>query len=245
MNDESPSRGRGVQSVEVSVRLLIALARNRGPMALSHLASAVDMPAAKVHRYLASFVETGMVQHRRSGTYDLGERAAEVGLAAVGRIDHVNQAADAMPSLVEATGLTAQLSVWGNFGPTIVRWEKSGVPLVTMLGLGSVLPVTRSATGRAFMAHLENRVLQDLIAQEVPDSALHDFDALRARVRAEGVAKADQDFIPGLYALAAPVLDLQLQPAAVVTLISTKPDLLDDDCAARTALLDLVSQRSV
>ena len=107
MNDETPSRGRGVQSVEVSVRLLTALARHPGPMALSHLAAEVDMPAAKVHRYLASFVETGMVQHRRSGTYDLGERAAEIGLAAVGRIDYVNQVADGLPGLVEATGLTA------------------------------------------------------------------------------------------------------------------------------------------
>ncbi|MEL6792802.1 MAG: helix-turn-helix domain-containing protein, partial [Pseudomonadota bacterium] len=59
MKDEAPPRERGVQSVRVGVELLNALARNPGPMTLSRLAAELDMPAAKAHRYLASFVETG------------------------------------------------------------------------------------------------------------------------------------------------------------------------------------------
>ncbi|QPH55644.1 IclR family transcriptional regulator [Pontivivens ytuae] len=237
MTDQSPTRGRGVQSVEVSVNLLTALARHPGPMALSQLAAEVGMAPAKVHRYLASFVETGMVQHRRSGSYDLGPRAAEIGTAAIARIDPVNRAADALPELVEATGFTALLAVWGNLGPTIVRWEKAAVPLVTMLGLGSVLPVTRSATGHAFMAHMPDRLLTDVVAAEAPERTLEDFGDLRMSVREAGLAMADQDFIPGLFALAAPILDLQSRPAAVVTLISTTRDLLDEEHPARMRLV--------
>ncbi|MEM9010926.1 MAG: IclR family transcriptional regulator [Pseudomonadota bacterium] len=237
MNDESPSRGRGVQSVEVSIGLLTALARHPGPMALSQLAAEVGMAPAKVHRYLASFVETGMVQQRSTGSYDLGPRAAEIGTAAIARIDPVNRAADALPALVEETGLTGLLAVWGTLGPTIVRWEKSAVPLITMLGLGSVLPVTRSATGHAFMAHMQDRLLAPAVAEEAPESTLAAFAELRERVRRDGVATADQDFIPGLFALAAPILDLAGRPAAVATLISTTRDLLASDSPARARLL--------
>ncbi len=241
MNDQSSTRSRGVQSVEISVGLLSALAAHRGPMALSELANAVGMAPAKVHRYLASFVESGMVEHRRSGSYDLGPQAAQIGLAAVARIDPVNRAADALSDLVENTGLTALLAVWGNAGPTVVRWERAVTPLVTTLGLGSVLPATRSATGHAFIAHLPDRLVVPMLAEEAPDKTLADFAAVRTRVRETGVAIADQDFIPGLFALAAPILDFDHHPVAVVTLIATAPEIIEVGHTARDQLVSFTS----
>ncbi len=223
---EDGARGR-VQSVEVAVRILSALADGGGPMALSEIAARVGMPAAKVHRYMASFVETGMVDHRRSGLYDLGPMAARVGLAAVARIDPVNRAADGLAALVDEAGATAMLSVWGRAGPVVVRWERARRPLVTALGVGSVLPVLGSATGRAFAGWLPGRVVAQAMAEAgeaVPKGGLAAF---QAGVRAAGLALADRDFIPGLRALAAPVLDLQGQAAAVVTLVTTDAAALD------------------
>lgn len=214
------SRGRGVQSVEVSIRILAALARNGGPMALSAVAEAVGMPPAKVHRYLASFVGTGMAERRRSGTYDLGPLAAEIGVAAIARIDPVNRAADRLPGIVEATGLTGMLSVWGSAGPTIVRWERARDQLITALGVGSVLPVVSSATGRAFLMNLPERVWADRAAAETGRTAATIRDAITAALAADGVHTADGDFIPGLSAMALPVLAGDGHAAGVVTLIA-------------------------
>lgn len=222
-------RGRGVQSVETSVRILRAVAQGGGPMSLSDIAATVGMAPAKVHRYMASFIEAGMIDHRGSGTYDLGPVAAEIGMAAVARVDVVNRAADSMAALVDETGCTAMLSVWGTRGPTVVRWERAATPLVSMLGIGSVLPVTRSATGQAFLAHLPDRVVEEAVRHELGPDTKIDTQALRRAVRARGVATADQDYIPGLYALARPVLDLQGNAAAVITLISTDRALLEED----------------
>lgn len=237
MTDEAGGRGRGVQSVEVSLRILRVLAQGGGPMTLSEIAAGVGMPAAKVHRYMASFVEAGMVDHRRSGSYDLGPLAAEIGLAAVARVDVVNRAADALPSLVEDTNCTAMLSVWGSRGPTVVRWERARVPLVTVLGIGSVLPVLRTATGRAFIAHLPERVVAEALRAESEKAKKAEIAAIREEVRKTGLAAADQTFIPGLFALARPVLDLQGQAAAVITLIATEPSLLDEAGTIRRRLL--------
>ena len=227
-------RGRGVQSVEVSVGLLRALARNGAAMSLSDLATGVGMPAAKVHRYLASFVDSGMVVQQKTGKYDLGPIAAEVGIAAVARIEPVNRAADGLEELVAATGFSAMLAVWGTHGPTVIRWEKAATSLVTTLGVGSVLPVARSATGRVFMAHLPDRLLLPLL--EAENIALDDQESLRAQIKEDGVAYADEEFIPGLYALAAPVMDVQGNVAAVVTLVSTRRDILSTDHPIRDNL---------
>ena len=227
-------RGRGVQSVEVSVNLLTALARHGSAMPLGDLAQAVEMAPAKVHRYLASFVDTGMVRQRKSGAYDLGPRAAEIGIAAVARIDPVNRAADRLSELVEETGLSATLAVWGTHGPTVIRWEKAATGLVTSLGLGSVLPVTRSATGRIFLARLPDRLLSDLVRREGQE--LSDLADLRRQIDAEGFATADQEFIPGLFAVACPVTDAQGGTAAVVTLVGQRGDILHPDHPVREQL---------
>lgn len=232
-------RGRGVQSVEVSVTLLTALARHGGAMNLGELAQVVAMAPAKVHRYLASFVDTGMVRQRKSGSYDLGPRAAEIGIAAVARVDPVNRAADGLSALVEETGLSATLAVWGTHGPTVIRWEKAATSLVTTLGLGSVLPVTRSATGRIFLAYLPDRLLSGLVQNE--GAALPELSGIRANIRASGFATADQEFIPGLFALACPVLDVQGTPAAVVTLVGMNGDILKPDHPIRSTLTTFCS----
>mgnify|MGYP003644202176 CR=1 FL=1 len=227
-------RGRGVQSVEVSVGLLTALARHGAAMSLSDLAQAADMAPAKVHRYLASFVDCGMVRQRKSGKYDLGPRAAEIGIAAVARIDPVNRAADGLSGLVEQTGLSATLAVWGTHGATVIRWERAATALVTTLGVGAVLPVTRSATGRVFLAYLPDRLLTDLVVAE--GTTLPAMAAIRAEVRASGIATADREFIPGLSALACAVMDAQGAPAAVVTLVATDRSVLDAGHPARAQL---------
>jgi DNA-binding IclR family transcriptional regulator len=233
-------RGRGVQSVEVSVTLLTALARHGAAMSLSELGEAAGMAPAKVHRYLASFVDCGMVRQRKSGKYDLGPRAAEIGIAAVARIDPVNRAADGLSGLVEETGMSAILAVWGTHGPTVIRWEKAATALVTTLGVGAVLPVTRSATGRVFLAHLPDRLLADLVAAE--GTTLAETDSLRHDIRSTGIADADREFIPGLSALAAAVPDARGGLAAVVTLVATDRAVLDPAHPARQALLAYCAQ---
>lgn len=233
MAEGAAPRSKGVQSVETGMLILRAFCQARGPMSLKEIAESVQIPPAKVHRYLASLVEAGMVHHRKTGTYDLGRGAAEIGMAAVARFDVVNRAADALPDLVETTGCTAMLSVWGTEGPTVVRWERSSPPLVTALGVGTVLPLLTSATGLAFLSWSPERLVDALLSASDRNRAAD----LRTKVRKDGLAEAQETYIPGLYALAAPVLDLQGQAAATVTLVSTDPMIMAADSTARTHLM--------
>ncbi len=236
MKEENPVRSRGVQSVTISMRILRVVAAAGGPASLSEIALRADMPAAKIHRYLVSLIEAEMVVQRKSGSYDLGPAAASIGTAAVARIDIVNRAADTLPELVDQTGCTAMLSVFGAMGPTVVRWERSYPPLITALGVGSIMPVLQSATGRAFLAWSPARLVAPYIAEENPDISTTELDDLRADVRNAGVAGANESYIPGLYALAGPILDLQNQAEAVVTLVSTDPTLTAPEAAFRQQL---------
>jgi DNA-binding IclR family transcriptional regulator len=223
---------QGIQSIEVGARLLEALARAAQPQMLRDLAAAADMPAAKAHRYLVSFARMGLVeQHSESGLYDLGPFALELGLSALGRLDPVGLAAPLLRELCAETGQTAALAVWANQGATIVRWLGADTPVAASLRVGSVMPLTRSATGSAFVAFLPAEMTASRVRKELADNARkglepaspEEFERTIARARRQGFTHTS-DFIPGIGGIAAPVLDHSgAMVLALIVLGYTKP----------------------
>lgn len=224
---------RGIGSVETAMTVLRVFAAQPGPLTLSEISTRTGMAASKLHRYLASLVAQGMLEQKeRSGRYDLGPFAAELGLSALARMDFVNRTADALPDLVEATGLTAMLSVWGATGPVVVRWERSRNHIVTTLGLGTVMPLLRSATGQIFLAYAPPSLTRAMLDPADQENAA----ALTATIRKNGHAWVGGDFIPGLYAISAPILNWQGEVETAITLISTDKTLIDPTGPALPAL---------
>ncbi len=212
---------RGIQAVDTGMRLLEVLEKADGPLALKDLSVAAELDPSSAHRYLASFARCGLVRQELDSRYDFGPLALHIGLAAIRRLDPVQLTERALPQLVAETGFTALLSVWSNRGPTVVHWQRSRAPFVTNLGLGSVLPIANSATGTVLVAFLPAGVTADAIAAEArrtnPDRAA--FERAVERVRKTRLAYVDSSVIPGLAAVASPVLQWNGEAAAAVTLI--------------------------
>ncbi|MCP4562782.1 MAG: IclR family transcriptional regulator [Bosea sp.] len=260
-HDEAGADGHargGIQSLDTALLVLRAMATLPGSVTLTDLARSVDMPVSKVHRYLASFIHAGLVaQSERSGRYDLGPFASELGLAALARNDFVNRTADVLPELSEVTGATALLSTWGNGGATVVRWERAASPILTSFGLGSTLPLLTSASGRIFLAFLPRKVTALRLAVELaraseaglvwpdlnPDMA--SVESLIARVRADRLACVDGRFVPGLRAVSAPVTDWAGEAQVAVTLIGISEAILDPAGSAIRTLTEFTKKLSM
>jgi|SRR5579872_7283447 len=206
---------QGIQSIEVGGRLLQALAQAGRAQMLRDLAAAAQMPAAKAHRYLVSFTRMGLVeQGAETGLYDLGPFALELGLGALARVDAVSLAAPVLEDLTRETGHTVAVAVWANQGATIVRWLGADSPVAASLRVGSVMPLTRSATGGAFLAFLPAVATARWVKKELADHARkglepltqEQVDAFVAATRGRGYAHTSE-FIPGISGMAAPVFD--------------------------------------
>jgi DNA-binding IclR family transcriptional regulator len=223
---------QGIQSVEVAGPLLRALANAAGPLTLSLLAKSAGMPPAKAHRYLVSLIRVGLVeQDGAAGLYDLGSLALELGLVSLGRMDEIKLADEAMASLREATSETVALAIWGNQGPTYVRLMKSRRPVTINLQIGSVMPMTYTASGLCFAAFLPESETAALLRQELTRNRKAKLDApqskdeLAALLRttqekgmarmvgkldpsaARGVSRAAERLLAGFNAFSAPVFD--------------------------------------
>jgi DNA-binding IclR family transcriptional regulator len=257
VKDEERQSG-GIQSLDAALYVLNTIASVYDPVTLSDLARACSMPPSKIHRYLSSFLKAGLIQQTgRSGRYLLGPAALQLGLAAIGRHDFVNAAADGLDELSSNTGMTALLCIWGSAGATVVRWERAPAPTVTSLGLGTTLPLLTSATGHAFLAWAPPAMVDGVRESELrrlkksPTFAA-DFDFSRegvqqlvSAIRSQGYASVDGRFIPGLVAIAAPILDWQDQAQAIVTLIGTDPASIIATSAEVGELIAFCRSRSV
>jgi DNA-binding IclR family transcriptional regulator len=206
---------QGVQSVEVGMRLVKALAAASEPLMLKDLAAAARMPPAKAHRYLVSLSRAGLVQQSAStGRYDLGPFATELGLSTLARLSPITTAEPFLEELRQAIGQTVALAVWGDQGPVIVRWLAVDTPVAATLRVGSIMPLTRSATGLAFLSFLPEPMTDELAKIEL---AHNRRAGLKPRNREElysAVAETSRrgyaitsDFIPGISGIAAPVFD--------------------------------------
>ena len=229
---------RGVLAIDSGMRLLEALERAAGPLALKDLSAAAAMDPSSAHRYLASFARCGLVRQNADTRYDFGPLALHIGLAAMQRLDPVQLTERALPDLVAETGYTALLSVWSNRGPTVVHWQRGKNPFVTNLGLGSVLPIAASATGIVLVAFLPATVTAEGIAEEARRRSLDRVAFQRAveRARKTRLAHVDSSVIPGLAAVASPVLDWNGEAAAAVTLLGADRELPKPSHPAARAL---------
>jgi DNA-binding IclR family transcriptional regulator len=192
-------------------------------------------------------------QHPESGLYDLGAFALDLGLSALARLEPVTLAAPALTQLREATGQTVALAVWANHGATMVRWLSADTPVAASLRVGSVMPLTRSATGRVFLTFLPRPTTERWVKAELADHARKNIlpatheqvDQIIKSTTRQGFAYTN-DFIPGIAGIAAPVFDHSGELSlALVALGYSKPfdAALDGISAAILQQARILSQR--
>ena len=100
--------------------------------------------------------------------HDLGPVSLQMGNAMPAHEEAVRIASEALPGICEAIGqYTLCLAVWGNHGPTIIRWEPSTQPVSPYLRTGLVMNVTSTAAGRVFAAFLPEAATRSFIDEDL------------------------------------------------------------------------------
>jgi DNA-binding IclR family transcriptional regulator len=231
------------------MKVLSTVAAMAGPTPLTAIAARASLTPSKTHRYLSSLVTANMLkQDPRSGYYDLDSGAIRIGLAALSRIDAYSDAGPHVDDLVAKTGRTATINVWGDGGPTIMRWFKGTPPVVTSAAIGSTMPLLRSATGQVFFAFGHRAEVDVYARREIAGSRgglAADLEALRASVGARCIAINSGDYIPGLRVAAAPVFDLQGNLVLVIALLASAFFPATGDDEAQRALIHTCQQLTI
>jgi flavin reductase (DIM6/NTAB) family NADH-FMN oxidoreductase RutF len=154
----------------------------------------------------------GNGQYLRTGPHELSGGTASLSPRHA-QLSAMRLGAHAIERLVSRFDETMALAVWGNDGPTITLWEPASTPVDNALPVGLTLPVTSTATGLAFAAHLPPAAIADAVRsdQTEPWGDERDWAQRLDDVRRRGLARCGLETFyrseTMINALSAPVLD--------------------------------------
>ena len=228
--DDEPRSSHGVQSLETGIDVLKVLVESGSALMLKEIAAAADMLPSKAHRYLVSLVRSGLVQqHNDNLKYDLGPLAIPLGLAAVDRLDRVKLGLNSISELRDLTNETTALSVWGEFGPVMVRWERPHRPITVNVVTGNTVSLLASSTGRLFAAWMPLETIRPHLERELRQGRSTEFQTLEQvesvlqDVRANGYSFVrDSDYSSRVLGLAAPVFNFKNNITMAVSIVGVE-----------------------
>ena len=183
---------------------------------LKDLAEAVGLPESTAHRLLNSLAAKGYVQQNLiDQTYTVGWQIVNLARAVNREVHLVRSLHPFLERLAEQSKYSANLAV---LQQNKVMYLDCVVPAQSVIAIysapGTLLPAHATALGKVLLAHLPADEAE--IALERLDLVRHtpgtitDRDALRAeleRVRRQGYAVDDGEFVPDIHCVAAPVRD--------------------------------------
>lgn len=206
-------KGQTVQSVERSLAIIEAMAREGEPMSLKDLSAEVELTPSTVHRLLSTLISRGFVrQDPASGHYFLGLKALEIGTSLLASLEIRAIARPILWRLVEECGETANLAVLDGLEVVYIDQVETENLIKMRARLGWRGPAYCTAAGKALLADLPRAEVERLIGQRVlkrytartitePERLFEEL----ARIREEGYALDFGEMEPGVRCAAAPI----------------------------------------
>lgn len=204
------------QSLERGLAILCCFSPERPVLGIVDLAQELGMSRSTTHRYVITLAALGYLEQGPGRKYRLGLRVTGLGLSAMSGTGLREHAHADLEELGQRTGFTVSLAVLD--GPEILLLERlRGARRILHhsepgIAAGSRLPAHCTAAGKLLLADLPEPAQRELVAElelvKHTPNTVKSKAALRrelAQIREDGLAVDDQEFVVGLYAIAAPL----------------------------------------
>ncbi|MCS4533253.1 IclR family transcriptional regulator [Neisseria montereyensis] len=163
-----PNKTRhGVKSIEIGLSILDILIDHKEPMKLKDIASAMQMPAAKIHRYLVSMVVKNYVKQLSNGYYTLGERINSIRQTGLEQTSVINQLNKIATEIKNNLNCGVQIAKWFNEGPVVIQSIDPNNLISINTRIGSRMPIASSATGQLLASYQPLDTVKPLVLTEL------------------------------------------------------------------------------
>ena len=221
-NDFSLTLARGIQVLEV-------FSPERKVVTTSEVAETVGISRAAARRLLLTFTSLGYLEQTKSA-FSLTGKIASIGQGLLARQDQWMQATSMVLELSNRMNESFAISVLeGKRAKYVARDQKQRISS-RPLRVGDSLPAHCSAPGKVLLAALSSDELDSVLGTDQPLEKCTDHsitgradlkECLR-KVRLQSWGMAEDEFEPGMIAVAVPVFDRQGRVTAALSVGSTK-----------------------
>jgi DNA-binding IclR family transcriptional regulator len=193
--------------------ILRLLSKSERGETLSDLSRHLDISKSTALGIVSALEEEGaVVRDERTRRYTLGLTLFELGHAVEARIDLNDIARPFMQELMHRTGESVFLGTRSGNHITILSTVESTNDLKITAPVGTHIPLLAGATGKVFLASLPLEQARELIRPKAlrryTDNTITDptrFLQAVEKTRVDGYALDNEEYIPGVRAVAAPI----------------------------------------
>lgn len=205
---------RGVQSVEMAGQILRVIVDQARPLSLKEIADLVETPPSQVYTYLVSLTRVGLLKRNDfTQAFEPGQLSFRLGVSALYRLPKVSEAIPVVNEIGRRLEVNVFVAVWSRHGPIVVHYAEHGAFLSIGFRLGTVLSLTRTATGRLFSAYQPVDLSEAVIRnQTFTRDSLEMFQSKAFKddlieIRKKGTSVAQGYPTPSVSTISVPVLD--------------------------------------
>lgn len=223
MKDMHPSSGtspslRNLQILEV-------LARAARPLTATEINAELGLPKPTIHRLVANLEQEGYLSRQLDGRSFLpGHKLREMMLGVMHAAQFDLPRHDVLVRLYESVGETCSISIPEGDSLVYVDRVETPWPLRLVIALGTRVPLHATAAGKVCLAFMNpgsfEHYLRHARLRPHTERTFSSATALREeirRIRKQGYATDEEEFIPGMVGASVPALDGRGRVLALLT----------------------------
>jgi IclR family transcriptional regulator, KDG regulon repressor len=215
-----------VRAVERALDILLCFSQEGPVLSLTQIAERVGIPKSTCHRLLATLESKRFaVRDYATGNYRLGFRLIEMAALVFRHAEIERCVQPHLHRLSAECGETVDLAILDGAHVVYLQVVESAQRVRIAAEVGHRLPVFCTATGRAFMAYLPDEQVHAILNEGLTRYTTHTrlalpdlWEAVRV-ARVQGFAMSEQEYEQDINAVAAPILDANHHPAAVIAAV--------------------------
>lgn len=209
MSDTAGTGSRSIRALEV----LEVMADMERPASATDIETISGLPKATVHRLCNLLLEEGFLHRDVSGRgYELGDRGIRLAMKMVAGQGGRGERRAILESVARDIGETCNITIPSTTEMLYLDRVESAWPLRIQLPPGSHVPMYCTASGKLYLSTLDHaarrRLLSKLNLIQRAANTITDVESLMAatdRIAETGVGTDNEEFIPGMVAVAVPI----------------------------------------
>ncbi|MCS6997055.1 MAG: IclR family transcriptional regulator [Casimicrobiaceae bacterium] len=207
-----------------SLAVMEFVANSERSVSLTEIMQALRLPKATVFRILNMLEEAGiLLREPNAKRYLPGERLTTLAGNVLLNSPWRSARLAILEELVEKIGETCNLAIPNGHHVMYLERVEADWPLRINFHAGSKIPLYASASGKIFLAHATKRARDrlltaaPLVAQTRNTiTSVTALEAEFARIRRQGFAVDNEEYLPGIFCLAVPIANDQGKVVAAV-----------------------------
>jgi IclR family KDG regulon transcriptional repressor len=247
--DAMKAEFKRVPALDKCFSILEYLTEKKSPSSMSELSEKLNLNKSTVYNILHTLTDLGVLENS-DNRFRFGPKLYVFGKAAENSSDLIRTIHPHLKQLSQKTGLSAFLGMRSGARAIIVDKVDASFDLRVSSEIGLHIPLFTGAHGKSLMSLLPDEEIDRMLAEKkvlrskpFSSSEKKEFKEAIKRVREEGIALDDEEYIEGIRALAVPLEVSRKDLKGAIWVVGLKKQIPDDRIPEYSTLLKETIQR--